>query len=98
MGTVGKFKDWMRNAGIQWDDSLIEIRGGSVGTLEPGWGVFAKVGLQEGSRLCVIPKTAVLSIVTSSIAEIIDVERLRGGLGLVLAVAVEKAKGSQSFW
>ncbi|GMH42823.1 hypothetical protein BSKO_10742 [Bryopsis sp. KO-2023] len=92
------FLQWMRNADITWDAHLMEIRKGSAGWLDPGWGVFAKRDLKEGERLCVIPKRSVLSIKTTAIKDIIEVERLRGGLALVLAATYEKARGKESFW
>lgn len=98
MDGVQNLKDWVKNVEIQSDESLIDIRGGSVGNLEPGWGVFAKFNLREGSRLCAVVITAVLSTITSSIVEIIEVEWLRGSLALALAEAVEKSKAEKSSW
>lgn len=92
------FFEWLKKVGVKWDQDLMEVCREPASCPRQGWGVFAKRDLKEGDKLCVIPKNAILSTVTSPISRIIEQERLGGGLGLTLAVAVEKAKGNDSFW
>lgn len=92
------FFEWLKKVGVEWNQELMEVCYAPANGAGRGWGVFAKKDLKEGDRLCLIPKKAILSTVTSPISDIIEQERLGGGLGLTLAVAVEKVKGNASFW
>lgn len=45
-----------------------------------------------------IPKSAILSSKTTACAEMLESERLGGGLGLTVAVMYERAIGKKSKW
>ena len=45
-----------------------------------------------------IPKTAILSCKTTDCAEMLEAERLGGGLGLTVAIMYERAIGKKSKW
>lgn len=61
-------------------------------------GVFATSDLAEGQSLALVPKSAILSVLTCSLAELIDKEQLGGGLALTLALMYERALGPASRW
>ena len=63
-----------------------------------GLAVVARRGIKEGETLCRIPKSALLSIRNTGAADIIEEERLGGGLGLVFAVLYEMCRGEESRW
>eukprot|EP00798_Chlamydomonas_sp_ICE-L_P009048 gene9048-16171_t len=86
------FEAWMRDAGISWDEKLINFGEGA------GWGVWAVTDIDEGSLLCTIPKDAIISTRTTSISDILKKEKLGGGLGLTTAVMFEAAIGKKSKW
>ena len=106
--TLPEFQKWMTDNGISWDKSLIKFSGGTDdhpdrealnnGASEGGWGVWAAADVPEGSTLCVISKNAILSVRTTSIADLLVKERLGGGLGLTIAVMLEAAIGPRSKW
>ena len=78
----------MRGVGVTWDDGLIQIRcSGSS-----GWGVFSPNGVKEGSLLCTIPHSALLSIRTTALADVLKKERIGGGLGLTIAGGREEGR------
>lgn len=76
------FEGWMRSQGITWDTDRVALRAGAPGCAHQGWAVYAQAGgIAEGDHLCNIPKDAVLSVRTTAFADMINQERLGGGLG-----------------
>ncbi|CAL5222086.1 g4393 [Coccomyxa viridis] len=63
-----------------------------------GLGVFAVRTVHEGDSLCTIPKTAVLSVKTSGIADLLEENKIRGGLGLIIAILYEMSLHTASPW
>jgi hypothetical protein len=56
------------------------------------------VDVPEGRTLAAIPRSAVLSVANSGLADVLKAERLGGGLALVAAVMYEVARGQDSKW
>ena len=92
-GQTKKIGAWLKSAVISLDTSLVELR-----PIDGGLGVFAVQDLCEGQKLCEIPKTAVLSVQNTGIADIMEQHRIRGGLGLIIAIMYELSIGKESFW
>ena len=84
---------WFEEVGITTDADLVSLQF-SAGVCE----VRSKSHVSEGAVLGTVPAAACLSVQTASIANIIEAERLGGGLGLVLAVMHEVQLGPQSRW
>lgn len=84
---------WLRSAGVYWNESLVVLR-----PIDGGLGVFAVQDLCEGQKLCEIPKKAVLSVQNTGIADLLEYHRIRGGLGLIIAIMYEISIGQKSFW
>jgi SET domain-containing protein 6 len=98
MQAVASVESWLRGAGVSWDADAVAIVDNAQGCSGPALGIRAARDVQEGQRLCTIPKAACLSTRTSSMADLIDAERLGGGLGLVVAVMHEMSLGEESKW
>jgi SET domain-containing protein 6 len=88
----------MRGVGIEWDEAAVRLVAGTPGCGGLALGVVATEDISEGRQLCLIPKSACLSIRTTSIADVLERERLGDGMGLVIAVAHEAALGAGSRW
>jgi SET domain-containing protein 6 len=88
----------MHDAGISWDETVVQLSEGLPGCAPPGWGVHAVADVQPGHVLAVIPKSAILSCVNTSIADILVKERIGAGLGLVVAALYERCIGADSRW
>jgi hypothetical protein len=84
---------WLKKAGISWNEDRVLLR-----PCRDGLGVVAVEDIEEGKELCVIPKTAVLSVKNTGIADILEEHRIRGGLGLIIAIMYELGLGKASFW
>lgn len=89
-------ESWMHAAGFAWSASTVSLCGGTDSS--DGFSVGALRDIREGETLCEIPKSAVLSIQNSAIADLIQKERLGGGLGLILAIMHEVSIGKESKW
>lgn len=63
-----------------------------------GLAIRALKDVKEGQDLCTIPKSACISVRTSSIADVLERERLGGGLGLTVALLHEMSLGTESKW
>ena len=87
---------WMQAAGFGWNASEVILCGGHDNS--GPFAVEACCDILEGHTLCKIPKSAVLSIRNSAIADLIEQEQLGGGLGLSLAVMYEASIGDKSKW
>ena len=99
LGILQPLRQWFRSAGIELNDSLLQIDLMQPSSSVSGaYCVRAIKDVSEGDQLGVIPKAACLSIRTTSAADIIENERLRGGLGLIFAVMHEHSLGESSFW
>ena len=85
---------WFAGVGITTDDRLIRLGQPADG----GCDVRSVADVPEGAVLGTVPAAACLSVRTTSAAEVIEAERLGGGLGLVLAVAHEQTLGDKSRW
>lgn len=96
-GTPGILQ-WLKSVGIWWDEALVEIRGGCSNCSGPALGVFALRDITEDQLLCVIPRTAILSPRTTQLAQILEAEKLGGGLALTIAVMYEASLGIASKW
>ncbi|CAG9461278.1 unnamed protein product [Pedinophyceae sp. YPF-701] len=94
---LGSFRAWCREHGVEIDDTVIDIRTGVPACASgAGWAVFAKQDVAEEHVLARVPKSAVLSCLTSSIAEVL--QHVEEGPDLVLAVAHEIKRGRQGRW
>lgn len=92
---------WFDAAGIELILSLIAFEAMPTCASTPSQCaclVRAVEDIADGDLLGVIPKRVVLSIRTTSIADLIQQERLGGGLGLILAIMHEASLGETSFW
>ena len=87
---------WMSDRGITWDAQKVDIRGGKDDS--PPFAVFAHRDIEENETLCDIPKSAVLSVRNTGIADLIEHEQLGGGLGLILAIMFEFSIAKESAW
>lgn len=91
--------NWYASVGITLNCELLRLQ-----PMQPAaedctaYAVAARQALSEGDQLGVIPKSACLSIRTTSISDLIQRERLGGGLGLILAVMHERSRGAMSKW
>lgn len=63
---------------------LVRLSAGAPGCGGESLGVFAVKDVAADDLLCRIPKAAVLSTRNSAIADILEEERLGGGLGLTI--------------
>ena len=89
-----KLRAWLQEQSIWWDGSLVAVQARVHGC---GFGVWALQDIHEGAVLCRIPKAAILSRRTTRIADILEQERIAGGLGLTIACAYE-ATSQSSPW
>lgn len=92
---------WFDAAGVELVLSLLAFEAMPTCTSTPSQCaclVRAVRDIADGDLLGVIPKRAVLSIRTTSIADLIQQERIGGGLGLILAIMHEASLGDSSFW
>lgn len=94
---LGNIKEWLTGAGITWNRDLLEIRS-CDSCSGPAIGVWATADIKEEDNLCIIPKDSILSVRTTSGADIIEAEELGGGLGLIFAIMYELSLGSKSPW
>ena len=92
-GQLCRLSQWLKSADISWEESLIQLR-----TLNGSLGIFAVRDVEEGAMLCEIPKSAVLSVQNTGIADLLKEHRIRGGLGVILAIMYEMSIGPQSPW
>mmetsp|Transcript_31520 Transcript_31520/g.89487 ORF Transcript_31520/g.89487 Transcript_31520/m.89487 type:complete len:145 (+) Transcript_31520:40-474(+) len=97
-GPKKQIESWLRAAGVTWDSAVIDISESASSYSGVSLAVFAKRHIKEGETLCMIPKSALLSIRNTGAADIIQEERLGGGLGLVFAVMYEMCRGEASPW
>lgn len=89
---------WFDDHGVIWDQHLLVIRHAD-GTTGPALGVFAKHDIPTGRRLCLIPKSAVLSPRNVAIANALEEAQIgQGGLSLNIAIMHELAHGPASPW
>lgn len=91
---IQPFLTWMQANGV----TMQSMRLVAHDEAQADVAMHTTAGVADGDTICIIPKTAVLSTKTSSISDIIELEKLGGGLGLVFAVMHEQALGSASKW
>eukprot|EP00775_Hariotina_reticulata_P007777 gene7777-7975_t len=94
-------------AGVHCIDSLDKVTDpfaevddfleGLITFTEPA-GVFAVNDIEENQLLCMIPRKAILSRRTTQLADLLEEERLGGGLALTIAVMYESSLGCDSQW
>ena len=98
MAADAAFQLWLERVGITFAKNLITIS--SEDSLGHGNGirVAAKNGVHKGDVLCVIPKSSILSVRTTGIADILEKENYDGGLGLTIALMYEVGLGRASAW
>ncbi|KAF9419076.1 hypothetical protein BGZ94_009521 [Podila epigama] len=87
------FLAWAEENGIKWDKNAIEVREG-----KRGLGVYAKKNLEAGYEAIQVPKSVVLSAVSTGIANLIEDEEIEGYVGLTLAAMYEMSLGDESLW
>ncbi|KAF9280591.1 hypothetical protein BGZ68_007136 [Mortierella alpina] len=83
---------WRENE-ILWDKDAIEIREG-----KHGLGIYAKKNLEAGFEAIQVPKSVVLSVVSTGIANLLEDEDIEGYVGLTVACMYELSRGSESLW
>jgi len=88
-----RFEQWLTRIGISIQTDVARIGG-----IDGGLGVFAAKNANKGDLLCVIPKAAVLSVKTSGIADMLEENKIRGGLGLIIAILYQMSLHSASPW
>lgn len=87
---------WLSDKGVTWDAQKVDIRGGKNGAAP--FAVFAHRDIDDSEALCDIPKSTVLSVKNTAIADLIEHEQLGGGLGLILAIMFECSIAEESAW
>ncbi|KAG0247893.1 hypothetical protein BG011_000765 [Mortierella polycephala] len=87
------FLTWAEENEILWDKDAIEIRQGNH-----GFGVYAKKNLGEGYEAIQVPKSIVLSVASTGIANLLEEEDIEGYVGLTIAALYELSLGSESLW
>lgn len=90
---VDEFKSWMSQVGIRWDAEVLRLEAASSNV-----SVTTERELSDGDTICVIPKSSVISMVNSELFDVLEEERVGGGLGLTMAVMHEMARGACSRW
>ncbi|KAF9898559.1 hypothetical protein BX616_003876 [Lobosporangium transversale] len=90
---LNAFLAWAEENEIHWDRDAIEIREG-----KHGLGIYAKKDLQAGYEAIQVPKTIVLSVRSTGIANLLEEEDIEGYVGLTLACMYEHSKGKDSLW
>ena len=88
-----RLEQWLGSVGIAIETDRVRIR-----ATEGGLGVFAVKAIHGGDPLCTIPKSAVLSVKTSGIAGVLEENKIRGGLGLIIAILYELSLHATSPW
>ncbi|OUM70646.1 hypothetical protein PIROE2DRAFT_1176, partial [Piromyces sp. E2] len=89
--------EWFEKVGITYSKEYLDIDYHIRGTGD-GLGILALKDIPEGTIVCKIPKTAILSVKTSSIANILEEQLLKGGIGLAVALMYEIGIGEKSEW
>jgi hypothetical protein len=89
---------WFKSQGVVWNEELLDIRSGLPSTGGGCLGVYARTDIDEGAVLCDIPKASILSVKTTSIADILEDAKIAGGLGLTIAVMHEYSIRKKSRW
>lgn len=84
--------EWMESKAVWWNRNLMRFRD-ARGLDSAGVGLWAQnqQPVSDGDHLCTIPKSALLSVRNTSIADVLEAEKLSGGLGLSFAVMFERA-------
>ena len=95
-GQLQGLLSWMSDKGITWDPEKVNVHGGNYGAAP--FAVHAVRDVEESETLCEIPKSAVLSVRNTAIADLIEHEQLGGGLGLILAIMFEYSIAKRSEW
>ncbi|KAF9177918.1 hypothetical protein BGZ51_008281 [Haplosporangium sp. Z 767] len=90
---LSAFLAWAEENDILWDKSVIEIKEGKYGL-----GVYAKKKLEAGYEVVQVPKSIVLSVETTAIANILADEEINGYVGLIIGCMYELSCGAQSPW
>ncbi|KAG0056117.1 hypothetical protein BKA57DRAFT_450090 [Linnemannia elongata] len=91
--TLNAFLTWAEENNIQWDKDAIEVREG-----KHGLGIYAKKNLDAGYEAIQVPKSIVLSVESTGIANLLEEEDIEGYAGLTLACMYEYSKGAESVW
>ncbi|KAF8978216.1 hypothetical protein BGZ46_006714 [Entomortierella lignicola] len=87
------FLAWAEENEILWNKDAIEVREG-----KHGLGVYAKKDLEAGFEAIQVPKSVVLSVQSTGIANLIEEDEIEGYVGLTLAAMYELSKGAESLW
>lgn len=88
-----RLQESLESIGIEMQTDLIRL-----GATNGGLGVFAVRDVQKGQVLCTIPKSAVLSIRNSKVADLLEEQRIRGGLGLIITILYEISVQDSRWW
>ncbi|KAG4105494.1 RuBisCO-cytochrome methylase [Neocallimastix lanati (nom. inval.)] len=95
--TLSLLFEWFEKVGITYDKEYLDIDYHVRGTGD-GLGIVALKDIPKGIVVCKIPKSSILSVKTSSIANILDENCLYGGIGLAIALMYEIGIGKKSHW
>ncbi|KAG0204609.1 hypothetical protein BGX28_003515 [Mortierella sp. GBA30] len=90
---LGAFLVWAEENEILWDKSAIEVKEG-----KHGLGVYAKKRLDAGVEVIQVPKSIVLSVETTGIANLLEDDEIEGYIGLTLGCMYEQSRDAQSPW
>ncbi|KAF9581462.1 hypothetical protein BGW38_001501 [Lunasporangiospora selenospora] len=90
---LGAFLTWAEKSEIVWDKTAIEVREG-----KHGLGIFAKKNLDAGIDLVKVPKSLVLSVESTAIANLLEEEGIEGYVGLTLGAMYELSCSDGSPW
>ncbi|KAJ3320412.1 hypothetical protein HDV06_005335 [Boothiomyces sp. JEL0866] len=91
MSKLEKLKEFFKSNNITYEK--IEIISN-----DQGFSVRATEDLEEGIKVCSIPKESVLSIRNTACADILEENELGGVLGLAIAIMFEASLGEKSPW
>jgi len=95
--TLAILLEWFEKVGITYDKEYLDIDYHIRGTGD-GLGILALKDIPLNTIVCKIPKSAILSVKTSSITKIIEESLLNGGIGLTVALMYEIGIGEKSRW
>jgi hypothetical protein len=93
MSRLTRLLEWFDDQRVWYDTTRIQVV-----EVDGGLGVMARDSLDSGHTVVKIPRSVVLSVESSALANLFHDEHLRGHNALVLAVMFEFAQGDASPW
>jgi hypothetical protein len=91
-------QSWLQSNHVWWNQELMRFAEATNSDDSAGIGLWAIKSVCDGDHLCSIPKAALLSIRTTEISDVLELEQLGGGLALSFTVCFERARGQDSQW